>query len=205
MPGPQIVGLILAAGQSSRMGRAKPLLTIPPEDDTFLARIVTTLRQGGLADLAVVGRPGDGPLRTELGRIDAAIPYVVNPEAERGQLSSLIAGLEYAEGRGAGAVLVLPVDIPLVRPGTIAALLAACAGNGALIVRPAYRGRSGHPVVFSAALFGELRSADPNAGAKAVVHSHADSVLTVDVADEGILRDVDAPADYRDLFNADPG
>jgi len=203
MSGPPIFGLILAAGRSSRMGRAKPLLRIPPEDDTFLARIVATLRQGGVADLAVVGRPGDDPLRAELDRIDPAIPYVVNPEPERGQLSSLLAGLDHAESRGASAVLVLPGDIPLVRPDTIVTLLAS-AGKGALIVRPAYRGRSGHPVVFSASLFGELRSADLQIGAKSVVHRHAASVLTVDVPDEGILRDVDAPADYRDLFNADP-
>jgi molybdenum cofactor cytidylyltransferase len=199
-----IVGVILAAGQSSRMGRPKALLRIPPRGDTFLERIISTFRRGGLADLVVVGRPDDQLLRAELTRIDPSIPYVVNPAPERGQLSSLVAGIDAAESRGAAGVLVLPVDIPLVRHDTIATLLAASAEPSATIVRPGHQGRHGHPVVFTAALFGDVRSADMAVGAKAVVHRHAGSVRTIEVDDPGILRDVDEPRDYRDLFNADP-
>jgi molybdenum cofactor cytidylyltransferase len=201
---PPIVGLILAAGQSTRMGRPKALLPCPPEGETFVARAIGALREGGLSQIAVVGRPSDEPLHAEVRRIDSSIRYLVNPAPEQGQLSSLLVGVEYAAGLSAAGVLVLPVDIPLVRPETVAILRRAFLEGSDPIVRPVHRGRHGHPVIFRASVFGELRSADVAVGAKAVLHAHAGAVLDVDVGDAGIVRDVDVAQDYRDLFNADP-
>lgn len=204
MPRAPIVGVILAAGQSSRMGRSKPLLRVPPGNDTFLSRAVAALREGGIEQIAVIGRARDEPLRAELSRIDPSVPYLVNPAPERGQLSSALTGVAYAESRAAAGMLMLPVDIPLVRPSTVATLLEAFALGQAAVVRPVHEGRHGHPVIFAASMFAELKSADMSVGAKAVLHKYAEAVCNIEVTDAGITRDVDAPQDYRDLFNTDP-
>jgi molybdenum cofactor cytidylyltransferase len=187
------------------MGRSKPLLRVLPEGQSFVERAISTLRRGGLEQVAVVGRAGDEPLRAELTRIDPSIPYLVNPTPEFGQLSSVLVGLSYAESRAARAMLMLPVDIPLVRPETVAVLLQAFEATSAAIVRPLHAGRHGHPVIFRAAIFDALRRADMSVGAKDVLRKHQDDVLNVPVTDPGVARDIDLPEDYRDAFSADPG
>lgn len=186
------------------MGRSKALLPCAPTSETFVARVVRVLRQGGISDVLVVGRPEDGALRAQVDALRPAPAYVENPDAARGQLSSLNAGIAHARARGATAVVVMPVDIPQVRPESVAALLRGAAASGAPIARVAHAGRSGHPVLFRDAVFDELRTADPAVGAKAVVRARAGEVLAVDVDDPGVVRDVDAPDDYAALFDVRP-
>ncbi len=204
IPSPFICAVVLAAGQSSRMGRPKALLRCAPTNDTFLVRIVRTVRDGGVSDVVVVGRPEDEALRAHAAGFLPPIEYVANPAPLRGQLSSLIVGIDCVEARGAGAVLVMPVDIPLVSARTIARVLAAAADSTALIVRATHDGRHGHPVLFRRAVFHALRAADAAVGAKAVLHSHAEQVLNVEVDDPGVLRDFDAPEDYERIFRLSP-
>ena len=196
----QCVGIVLAAGRSQRMGRSKALLRCGPAGDTFVARIARALRAGGLAEVLVVGRPGDESLRQELRRLTPPPHYVENPNAARGQLSSLLAGLAEARAAGVGAILVIPVDCPQVRARTVAAMLASLhAGRGA-IIRAVHHGRHGHPVIFTEEVFAELGDADPAVGARGVVHANPARLLDLEVDDPGVLRDVDSPADYRALF-----
>jgi nicotine blue oxidoreductase len=195
-----ICGLILAAGRSSRFGKPKALLPTGAGGPPFLEQLVRTFRAAGVDEVLVVGRPHDEPLRMEVARL--ATKFVENPHAERGQLSSLVCGLS-AAGPAVRGVAVMPVDIPLVRVETVAAVRSAFERSGAPIARATYRGRHGHPVIFGSEVFDELRRADPNVGAKAVVRAYADAVLNVDVDDEGVLCDVDTPANYRDLFGSD--
>lgn len=197
-----MTGIVLAAGRSARMGRPKALLPCGPGGETFAARIVGALRAGGVDRVLVVGRPDDEALRAHVGRLEAR--YVINPDPERGQLSSLVAGLDEAEARGATSVIATPVDMPQVRPATVAALLAAWRRSPALILRPAHAGAHGHPVIFRREVFADLRAADPRAGAKVVLRRHADRVLDLDVDDPGVLRDVDAPDDYARMFGPLP-
>jgi molybdenum cofactor cytidylyltransferase len=204
MSSARICGIVLAAGESSRIGRPKALLRCAPADDTFIARIVRTVREAGVSDVIVVGRPEDEALRSHVGGFRPHVAYVENPAPARGQLSSLITGIDCAEIRGAGAALVMPVDIPLVRAATIARVLAAAAESRALIVRATHGGRHGHPVLFRAAVFTALRTADPALGARVVLQTHAEHVLNVEVDDPGVLRDVDVPADYVELFGNSP-
>ena len=130
--------------------------------------------------------------------------FVENPGANTGQLSSILAGLEAADVHRTSGLLVTPVDAPLVTPATVAALLAMFSSTGASIVRAVYRGRHGHPVVFSRDVFESLRRADPDVGAKAVLRAHPDSIVNVDVDDAGVVGDVDTPEDYRALFGREP-
>jgi molybdenum cofactor cytidylyltransferase len=192
--------VILAAGRSTRMARPKALLTLPHENRTFVAQLVSVLLEGGTADVFVVGRPDDDPLRTEVERIAESVGrvrFVENHRAERGQLSSVIAGLNAADHPGARAVLITLVDLPLVRPATVAALLAAWPSSSAPIVRAVCDGRHGHPVIFGRPVFNALRRADPAIGAKAVLHAYP--VLDLEVGDPGVLHDIDTPEDYEGM------
>jgi len=209
-----IPAVILASGRSTRMGGAKALLTFPSSTVTFLARIVTVVLEGGVADALVVGRPDDQALRREVERaLETAamgpvplqppaprVRFIENHRADTGQLSSLIAGLNAADRSGVRAILVTPVDLPLFRAGTVARLLAAVSSTSFPIVRATHNGHHGHPVIFGRAVFDALRRADPDIGAKAVLRSHP--VLDVELDDPGVLQDIDTPDDYARLLGA---
>jgi len=100
------------------------------------------------------------------------------------------------------ALMVVPVDAPMVTADTVATLIAAFSSTGASIVRARHHGWNGHPVIFSRAMFDDLRRADPEVGAKAVVRAHKGAILNVDVDDPGVVGDVDTPEDYRKLFGS---
>jgi len=194
-----IAGVILAAGRSTRMGRPKAML-IAPCGSTFVARLVHTLTSGGVDAPFVVGRPEDELLRSAVESLDSRARWVENPDADTGgQLSSLQAGLRRADRPGIRALMVVPVDAPMIVIDTVVTLIATFNATGAPIVRPRYHGRNGHPVVFSRAVFDELRRADPAVGAKAVLRAHEDTIVNVDVDDAGVGGDVDTPEDYENL------
>jgi CTP:molybdopterin cytidylyltransferase MocA len=185
--------IVLAAGASSRMGRPKALLPLD-EGDRFVERIHRTLLDAGLDPIVVVVRPElEAPVRALLSTTVVA----VNRNPERGQLSSLLVGLE-SLGWPAAALVTL-VDLPLVRVETVNALIAAWARSGAPLVRPMTRGRRGHPLVVGGPVIAALAGADPHTGAKPVVHAFAAQALDVAVDDPGTLDDIDTPEDYARL------
>ncbi len=192
-----VAGIVLAAGRSTRMGRSKALL-IAPGGKTFVARLIHALSSGGVEAPLVVGRSDDADLQRE---VDAAgARFVVNADADAGgQLSSLLAGLHKADRPGVRAVMVTPVDAPMITPDTVSKLIAVSTQTSPSIVRPRYRGRHGHPVIFSRELFDELRHANPAVGAKAVLRAHESAIINVDVDDPGVIADIDTPEDYAKL------
>ena len=199
--GADAIGVVLAAGRSVRMGgRAKALLTCEDGVEPFVARVARTLATAGLARVAVVGRPDDEALRAAVAALVPPVAYVPNPHAERGQLSSMLVGLDYAAALGARRVLYLPVDMPRVRTATVARVLEAAAAAREPIVRATHGGRHGHPVVFGAGAFAALRAADPDEGARSVLRGHPELVLDVEVDDPGVLADIDRPEEYERIF-----
>jgi molybdenum cofactor cytidylyltransferase len=202
-----IPGIVLAAGKSSRMGRPKSLLPVEPGGESFLDRITRVLLEAGVGEVIVV-------LGSEASAVRAAVPWektartrlVENPDYEQGQLSSLVAGLRAADRPGVRAVLVTLVDVPLVSAATVRAVLHAYrVSEGAPIVRPARRGRFGHPVIFDRRLFEELRHADPAAGAKLVVRAHSAEAWGVEVPDPGAFISIETPQDYERYIGPFPG
>jgi molybdenum cofactor cytidylyltransferase len=93
-----------------------------------------------------------------------------------------------------------PVDLPLVAPTTVRAVIDAWTRSGATVVRPSRRGRHGHPVLFDACVLAELRAAELSAGTRAVVRAHAAESLDVEVDDPAAFEDIDTPEDYRRVF-----
>jgi molybdenum cofactor cytidylyltransferase len=192
--------IVLAAGASTRMGRPKALLEAGGR--TFIRRILDVMHEAGVTDAVVVVRPTHEEVIAEV----AASGFgrtVVNPRAEEGQLSSLIAGLDAIDEPGVDAALVTLVDVPLVAAPAIRLLLARTAISTAPILRAVHHGAHGHPVVFKREIFAALRAADPAEGAKAIVR--AASVEDVETGDPGVLEDVDTPEDYARLIGKTPG
>jgi molybdenum cofactor cytidylyltransferase len=187
-----IPAIVLAAGKSTRMGRAKALLPLEP-GETFLTRIVRTLRDAEVEDVVVVvGHEPESILTTFAGQARV----VINADYEAGQLTSLLAGLRLVDRPGVIAVLVTLVDVPLVTTATVRAVIERYRRTGVPIVRPVHNGRHGHPVLIDRSLFDRIRAADPTIGLKPIVRAHASAAGDVEVADEGAFRDIDTPAEY---------
>jgi molybdenum cofactor cytidylyltransferase len=175
------------------MGRMKALLPASAAGETFVERLVSSLLAGGIDDVVIVAGPNPAAVAERVG---FPARLVVNPDIDRGQLSSILVGLDVVDRPGVPAVMIAPVDQPLVSSATVRLILEAWRRTRAPIVRPVRDGRHGHPVLFDRALFDELRRADPSAGARAVVHAHADRAADVPVDDDGAFADIDTPEDY---------
>jgi molybdenum cofactor cytidylyltransferase len=198
-----VTGVVLAAGQSRRMGQPKALLPARA-GDTFLSAQIRTLTAGGTDDVIVVTRPGDAAIDAELARFGPAarLRRIENVAADEGaQLSSILVALA-AVGDRSHAILVVPVDMPLIAASTVRRLVETFRASRAPILRAVHAGRHGHPVLFSRDVFEDLRRADPSVGARAVVRARG--AMDVEVDDPGVLEDVDTPEDYRRLFGSPP-
>jgi len=196
-----IPGIVLTGGASSRMGhRPKALLPTERDNQTFLQRIVSALCQGGVDDVLVVTGYHHDEIAEAVQQARLPVRVVRNPNPQRGQLSSLQSALKVVDHPGVQAVLVTLIDLPLLSPSTVRAVLETYRSSGAPLVRPARNQRHGHPVVFDRLLFEELRQADPERGAKPIVRAHAAEGCEVTVDDDGAFSDVDTPEDYRRVF-----
>jgi molybdenum cofactor cytidylyltransferase len=194
-----VAAVILAAGRSTRMGRAKALLRQRQSGHSFVGHLIRTASGAGLTPVLVVVRGDDIYLQDEIDRYGASA--IVNPDSDAGQLSSLQAALIAVEASGAHAMVILPVDIPLVSKDDVAAVIAASREDHVQIVRATHKGVHGHPVLFTRAVFDELRVADPQIGARGVVRADPARVLDVEVSNPGVTLDIDTPEDYRRAFS----
>jgi molybdenum cofactor cytidylyltransferase len=179
-----IPAIVLAAGRSSRMGRAKA--TLPAGGGhTFLTRIVQTFLDAGVDDVIVVVGHEAEPIAASFAASGLPARFVVNREYDMGQLSSLLAGVNALDRPGVSAVLVTLVDVPLVSAATVRAVIDAYRRTHVPIVRPTSGDRHGHPLLIDRVLFDALRAADPLTGAKPVVRAHASAVGDIAIDDEG--------------------
>jgi CTP:molybdopterin cytidylyltransferase MocA len=193
-----VAGVILAAGRSSRMGRPKALLRQIQSGHTFVGHLIRAAETAGLRPIFVVSRPDDIYLRAEIARYGGS--PLVNVNSDEGQLSSILTALPPVEAAGASAMVVMPVDVPLISAEVIKMVVAAAETESVSIVRAAHKGVHGHPVLFKRAVFDELRRADPSLGARTVVRADPARVKEVEVANVGVTLDIDTPEDYLRAF-----
>jgi molybdenum cofactor cytidylyltransferase len=190
-------GLILAAGESRRMGYPKALLRYRQE--TFLDTLVGMFAARCTPVIVVLGA------RAEEIRARCLRPatFAVNSEYQRGMTTSLQCGLR-AVPPEAESVLFTLVDHPSVAPGTIDALLdgGALLDGAPLLKVPRYKGRRGHPIRFSRALIAEFLAAPETGAARDIVRSHAAETEFLDLDDPGIVADIDDLEAYRGLIGA---
>jgi molybdenum cofactor cytidylyltransferase len=193
-----IPAVILAAGLSTRMGRPKPLLPLK-EGDAFVTRLARSFAEAGVDDVVVVlGHEADAVAAT-IVESGVAARLVVNDAYKTGQLSSVLRGLNAIDRPGVKAMLLTLVDVPLVSPSTIRAVIDRYKATHAPIVRPVRGDEHGHPVLIDRSLFPLLRTADPATGAKPVVRDHVSAAGNVTVDDDGAFVDVDTPDEYLKL------
>ena len=170
------------------MGRPKALLEF--QGETFLGRLQRILLAHCAPVVVVLGHDA-AAVRPIL---DPRALAAVNPDPERGMLSSLQAGLDLL--CDAERVLFLPLDYPAIHPETIAHL---CAAPMCEIAMPRYQGRRGHPVLISQEIVRELLALGVGGAARDVIRNHNEAIRYVDVNDPAILMDVDTPEDNRVL------
>ena len=185
------------------MGSPKARLPYPEPDgseSTFLAHLVKVFQASRAAPVvAVLGHDAEALARdTELG----TARVIVNSNYRDGMLTSIQAGIEAVRGEPVDGALVCPVDHPDIEPVVVDQLIARYEAEWSPIILPTYRGRRGHPVLFSRDVFSELLAAPASVGARQVVWDHEHELVEVDVAGKGVTIDIDTPRDYRD-FRAD--
>jgi molybdenum cofactor cytidylyltransferase len=190
-----IAGLILAAGESSRMGA--PKATLAYRGRTFLEAIVQALGEAGFERIVVVLGHQAEEIQRQVEIEQAQV--VINPDYRAGQTSSLQVGLRALLADEPEGVLLCLVDHPAVSAETVRRIVATFHQCGAPVVIPTYRGRRGHPVLIGRQLFDELLRLASDAGADSVVRRYRPATQFVAVEDEGVVIDVDDRESYRQL------
>lgn len=187
-----VTGLLLAAGEGSRMGRPKALLR-DAYDVPFLTRAVDVLRDGGCADVTVVLGAAADEARQLLD--DAGVTMVVADDWQEGMGASLRTGLG-ALDRGHVAALVHLVDLPDVGAGVVARMVGGPTPTTATLARASYHGRPGHPVLLGRDHWSAITdSATGDRGARDYLTAHEADVRLVECGDLAAGRDVDTPDD----------
>ena len=189
-----IIAVVLSAGESSRMGRPKALL--PIQGQKFIERIIRVIGQSRVGrTIVVLGHHAD-QLRGQIEHLPVEV--VINPDYRSGQLSSLQAAIRHiSDDDRCDGMLVQLVDHAFIDVALVDALIESFFETKKMIVVPRYKGKRGHPVIFSRELFGELLNAPLDQGAKAVVNAHRQETLEIEWQDEGITLDIDTPELYR--------
>lgn len=196
----RIAGIVLAAGASSRMGEDKSLL--PWGNKTILEHLLEALKQSrvGLVRVVLGANAGLVQEKIRLGTAEA----VINPEWEKGQLSSLQAGLNSLPSGMVEAAVVCLVDHPCISSRVVEALISAFYSSRNPVIVPTYQGRRGHPVLFAASLFDELHQAPLEVGARHVVRRHNTEVLEVPTEEEGVVLNINDRAAYEKVSRMAP-
>jgi len=194
-----IAAVVLAAGLSTRMGRAK--LILPIGGKTVLERVLDTYRGARVDDIVVVIGASAEQIRSSV-RFDEE-RVVFNPEYRKGMSGSLKLGIE-ALGSETEAAIIALGDQPFLSSKTVDRLVDEYLATKAPIVVPVYRGQRGNPVLFDSSLFSQIREIEGDKGAKSVVLKNEARVREVAVEDEGVLLDIDTPSDYEKARTSRP-
>ena len=188
-----MVGILLAAGLSRRMGQTKLLL--PLGGQPVIRRSAECVLAGGVEELIVVTGAEHGAL--DLALAGLPVRLVMNPRPEAGQGSSISVGIGALSARTRAALIALG-DQPSLPREVIPALLAAFTRTGTAIVAPRYREGRGNPVLFGREVFPELLDLSGDRGARSVVERDPGRVLLVDF-DLTMPPDLDTGDDYDRL------
>ena len=207
-----ICGVILAAGESTRMGRDKALLPWPPVAEgapavnTFLGAMIDLLQQHADLVIVVAGR--------NIAELEPVVDAhgaftVVNPAPERGQFSSIQVGLRDVLNRGRDAAFLVPVDRPPVLPATVrdlrAAFLAADTDVWAVVPEVLQDGAPvhGHPILVGREMMEQFLRAPATAVARDIQHQHHQHIRYLRSQDARVSANIDTPEDYRHLLRAE--
>ena len=192
---PQIAGLVLAAGRSSRMGRNKLLLDL--NGKPILVHVVDQALNAGLSEIVIVTGHQASKVRAVLG--DRPVKVIEAREHRLGMSASLKAGLRALSPKSEAALVMLG-DMPQVSAALMRRLIGAYNPiEGRSIVLPTLEGKRGNPVLFDRRYFDEMLALEGDVGARHLIGEHDDQVAEVAVEDPGVFADVDTPEAYDQL------
>lgn len=198
-----ITAIVLAAGESRRMGRSK--LDLPWGETTIIGKVVSTLLSGGTDDVLVVTGGNREEVAAALNQLDPSLPVraVDNREYSVGDMThSLQVGLSRL-GPEVGAVLVALGDQPQIQAGVVASVLAAyeparlAEPGGRALIAPSYQMRRGHPWLVSRDFWPGILNLAPHETLRDFLRQHASEILYINVDSPGILQDLDTPDEYE--------
>lgn len=191
-----IIGVVLAAGQASRMGRAKQLL--PWGETTMVGQTIKEVVHSQVDDCLVVS----GAYRAEVEREAAkwGVAAVYNPDYAAGEMISslkLAVRVLITRPRPPYGVVIMLADLPMIGSDVINLVVEALRTNPTGLVVPTFGGRRGHPVGIGRPLFEELLALPLAAAPRDLFRSHPDLVTELPVATDAILKDIDTPNQYQ--------
>lgn len=187
-----ICAIVLAAGLSSRMGKQKLLL--PFAGKTVISHIVEQILASSIDKIYVVTGHSKELVSRELSTLPVVI--VNNPEYKSGMLSSVRCGLRNLPEK-CRAVLVALGDQPSITTTLIDEMLESFAATDKKILVPLYRGKKGHPMLFSKIYCDEILTNYGDVGLRGLLHAHPEDVYEKTVSTSAVLSDMDYPEDYR--------
>jgi len=193
-----VSAILLAAGESQRMGRPKQLL--PFGSSTILGKTIDNLLSSRADEVIVVLGTRAGAMKQVIaGR---QVKVVVNPDYREGMSTSLIAGLEHVDSK-AQWVMVALADQPLIDKDTYNRLIEGALGCDMGIILPTYRSKRGNPVIFSIKYKDELLGLEGDLGGREILKKHPDDILEVAVGSEGVTIDINNLDDYYSCLKLD--
>ena len=188
--------ILLAAGESLRFGSPKPLARLGAR--TIIEFIQERLLLTKLSEIIIVlGCKAEtiAPLIFKCPRIK----HVINENYERGQTSSFKAGLSLVSQKSEG-IMLLPIDMPLVKPPTIDELIHVFLKKSPPILVPIYQDKKGHPPIFSMRLRKELMNLKDGEPLFVLLHKHEAEILKIPVDDEGVVLSFNTPEEFKELI-----
>ncbi len=195
----KVGAVVLAAGQSQRMGR--PKLALPWGERSVIEQVVATLAEAGIAQIVVV--TGGAREAVEAALTGHPVRLAYNPDFARSEmLSSLQVGIHALESSGSqalAALLVVLGDQPTIEASVVRAVVATYLATGAPLVVPSYQMRRGHPWLVERGLWPELLELAQDQTMRDFLHAHEEKIRYVEVDSPGILKDLDTPEDYQRL------
>jgi molybdenum cofactor cytidylyltransferase len=189
-----ISAILLAAGESNRMGQPKQLM--PFDQITIVERTIDNLLNSAVSEtILVLGYKDEEIRKTIAGK---PIKIAINPDYQQGMSTSIIAGLKQVDKK-AQAVIIALGDQPFVNSQTITSLVEAFIANNRGILIPVYQGRRGNPIIFAIKYKSELLNLKGDVGGREIIKRHPDDVLEVAVNCEGVLLDIDTMENYTPI------
>lgn len=187
--------IVLAAGDSTRMGRPKALLDW--HGRPLIEHVLATAREGGCArSLVVLGRDAESIMAAaDLG--DAMV--LINPDPAQGQISSTRLGMQNLDF-STDCGVIWPVDCPLVQAADVRALVDSYVKWRTSLMRifvPTHKGRRGHPMLVDIGFRQPFMELPPGATARKVIDDNHTQVMEVPTDNPGVLADIDTPQEYR--------
>ena len=192
----ELWAIILAAGESKRMGSPKMLLDF--KSGTMIEKVIANVKDSKVSNIMVVLGAYKEAIIDQIGKL--TVKFCYNDNYMEGMLSSVQCGFRNIPS-DCKAVLVFQGDQPLITPSVINTVIEAWLMSGKGIIIPVFMSKRGHPILIDRKYSDEIEKLDAGKGLRSLAYRFYDDVLEVNTDESGILRDFDTYEQYRKEIN----